>query len=387
MNETLARALAQKFCALYGREPSLFRAPGRVNLIGEHTDYNDGYVLPAAIDLAAYVAIAPREDRRLEAKSLRLDPPFACSLDVAEPRPAGDWSDYVRGVALELARAGHRLVGADVLIDSDLPMGAGLSTSAAMEVGFGLALATISGVTINRTELALLCQRAENGFVGARCGVMDQFISCRGVAGAALLLDCRTLETREVAIDESLRLLVCDTKARHQIASGDYNTRREECEQAVARLAQALPRVRALRDVSGQELGEHASLLSPALLRRARHVVEENARTLRMAAALESGDLAEAGRLMNASHASLRDDFEVSCKELDVMVEAAQSLPGVYGARMMGGGFGGCTINLVDGRAVENVAERVAAVYQAKTGIGPNVFCCAPAAGAGPIAL
>jgi galactokinase len=387
MNETLVRALADSFRSFSRREPKVFGAPGRINLIGEHTDYNDGFVLPAAVELATYVAIAPRDDRRVRVKSQQIEKEFAFDLDEAEPPRAGDWSDYARGVALTLERAGYRLLGADLLIDSDLPIGAGLSASAAFEVAVGLALATVAGAAIAPTELALLCQRAENEFVGAQCGVMDQFISCRGIAGSALLLDCRSLEAQPVAIAPSARLLVCDTMVRHQIAFGDYNLRRRECARAVALLSAALPGLTALRDLSEAQLIEHAALLTPTLLGRARHVVTENARTLLAAQALGEGDLIECGRLMNASHASLRNDFEVSCEELDIMVEAAQGLPGVYGARMMGGGFGGCTINLVAAAEAEQIKRRVAATYRNVTGVAPRVFCCVPGAGAGPVIL
>jgi len=386
MNRELAESLARSFRDRFGREPQLFRAPGRINLIGEHTDYNDGFVLPAAIDLATYVAIAPRQDLRLRASSLRFDQALDCDLRDL-PARGGDWRDYVVGVVRTLLDVGHDPRGADMLVDGDLPMGAGLSASAALEVGVGLALSTIAGVALDRTDLALLCQRAENDFVGARCGVMDQFISCRGLEGAALLLDCRSLEAKAVAIDPAVRLVVCDTMARHQIADGDYNLRRRECESAVELLKVALPQISALRDVDDRRLTDHASLLSPVLLRRARHVVGENTRTLRAAAALQAGDLALCGKLMNASHESLRDDFEVSCEELDIMVEAARKAPGALGARMMGGGFGGCTINLVEGDRAEAFMSCVGAAFRAVTGVAPNIFCCAPAAGAGPVAL
>ena len=386
MNRELALALARSFRDAFKREPRLFRAPGRVNLIGEHTDYNEGFVLPAAIDLSTYVAIAPREDLRLRARSRHFDQALDCDLHDL-PSRGGDWRDYLVGVVRALLDAGHVLRGADMLIDGDLPMGAGLSASAALEVVVGLALSDIAGVTLDRTEFALLCQRAENAFVGAQCGVMDQFISCRGIEGAALLLDCRSLEAKAVAIDPAARLIVCDTMVRHRIAGGDYNARRRECERAVELLKVALPQIAALRDLDERQLADHASLLPPVLLRRARHVVCENARTLRAAAALQAGDLALCGRLMNASHESLRDDYEVSCKELDVMVEAARTAPGVYGARMMGGGFGGCTINLVESDCAVAFMTSVGPAYRDATGVTPNIFCCAPASGAGPVAL
>jgi galactokinase len=389
MNKALVHALAASFRSFYpsAPEPLLFKAPGRVNLIGEHTDYNDGFVLPAAIDLATYIAAAAREDRRLNVRSLQFDNDFSCDLGVTEPPRAKDWTDYVQGVALVLHGAGFPIRGTDLLIDSDLPMGAGLSASAALEVGVGLALATVSGATIGATELALLCQRAENEFVGARCGIMDQFVSCHGIAGSALLLDCRSLTARPVTIARSARLLIADTMVRHQIATGDYNQRRRECEEAVTRLSAALPRLTKLRDLSEENLIEHAALLPPELLRRARHVVTENARTLRAAQALDAGDLAECGRLMSASHKSLKDDYQVSCSELDIMVAAAQRLPGVYGARMMGGGFGGCSINLVAATEAEQIMDRLAASYAEATGVAPKIFCCVPGAGAGPVVL
>jgi len=386
MNRELALALVNSFRDAFEREPRLFRAPGRVNLIGEHTDYNEGFVLPAAIELSTYVAIAPRDDLRLRASSRRFDQALDCHLHDL-PERVGDWRDYPVGVARALLDAGHALRGADMLIDSDLPMGAGLSASAALEVVVGLALSAVAGVVLDRTKLALLCQRAENEFVGAQCGVMDQFISCRGIEGAALLLDCRSLEAKAVAIGPAARLVVCDTMVRHRIVGGEYNSRRRECERAVELLKVAFPQIAALRDFEERQLDGHASLLPPLLLRRARHVVSENARTLRAAAALQAGDLALCGQLMNASHESLRVDYEVSCQELDVMVEAARKAPGVYGARMMGGGFGGCTINLVEGDCANAFMASVEAAYRDATGVTPNVFCCAPASGAGPIAL
>jgi galactokinase len=383
----IAADLAADFETRLKRKPLLFRAPGRVNLIGEHTDYNDGFVLPAAIELATYVAAAPRADRKLRVESRAFGDGAEMDLDAPPSGPRGHWSDYVFGVAIELLRAKTPLVGADLSIDGDLPIGAGLSTSAALEVSVGLALTTLAGAPVAPVDLALIGARAENGFVGMRCGVMDQFASACGREGAALLLDCRSLEAKPVAVDPRLRLLVCESGVRHELASGEYNARRRDCEAAVAALARALPGSEALRDVSAAQLAGHAALLSPELLRRARHVVSENARTLRFAEAMAKGDLADCGALLYASHASLRDDYEVSCHELDALVDIARGVPGVVGARMMGGGFGGSTINLVRADAVEPAKQALAEGYRKVVGRTPEIFVCSPSAGASRIAL
>ncbi|QGM96350.1 galactokinase [Methylocystis parvus] len=380
------RDLPSLFERRFGRAPKLFRAPGRVNLIGEHTDYNDGFVLPAALDLATYVAIAPRQDRLLHAHSENLNADFAVDLDAA-PGPAGDWRDYVVGVALELEKSNYRLCGADMVIMSVLPMGSGLSASAALEAAVGYAMLSVANRPVDRLALAKICQRAENEFVGMRCGVMDQFISCHGVEGSALLLDCRSLEARPIPLDPTVRVLVCNTMVHHQLAGSEYNLRRQDCETAVALLAKSINGVTALRDVSVNELDKHAADLPPVIFKRARHVVTENARVLAAVAALEASDFAEAGRLMNASHESLRDDYEVSCPELDLMVELSRAAPGVFGARMTGGGFGGCTVSLVDARAADRFAESVGPAYERMTGLRPMIFSCYPGPGAGPVAF
>lgn len=375
--------LPQLFRQRFGVSPLLFRAPGRVNLIGEHTDYNDGFVLPAAIDLATYVAIAPRPDRQLRVHSVNLD--HECVFDLEVPqRRVGDWSDYVRGVAAELMRSGHRLVGADVLVLTTLPIGSGLSASAALEVAFGFALLSLAGEDARRLELARICQRAESDFVGMRCGVMDQFISCHGIEGCALLLDCRSLEAQPVPIDPGVRILVCNTMVHHQLSGSAFNERRRECEEAVVRLSAVMKNVGSLRDVRSEDLDRHAELLPGDLLRRARHVVAENTRVVEAAAAFAASDFAEVGRLMNASHESLRQDYEVSCPELDLMAELARRAPGVHGARMTGGGFGGCVVSLVDVAAVEHFAASVGPSYQRATGLDPMIFSCFPGAGVGP---
>jgi galactokinase len=373
--------LRDRFRREFGAEPRLYRAPGRVNLIGEHTDYNDGFVLPAALELSTWVAAAPRRDRRLRIHSLHADAIVEFDLDDPTPAPRRDWSDYVRGVAVMLRRAGHDLVGADLLIDSNVPIGAGLSSSAALEVSAGYALLDCAGLAVDRTRLAQACQRAENEFVGMRCGVMDQFISCHGAAARALLLDCRSLAFRLAPIDPSVRLVVCNSMVHHEHAGGEYNLRRAECERGVALLANVLPGVQALRDVSLTQLAEHAAILPELTYRRCRHIVTENDRVLRAGAALESGRVEEFGRLMNESHVSMRDDYEISCRELDTLVEIAWGIEGVFGSRMTGGGFGGCSVSMVRVEWVERFSASLAARYTAATGIAPEMLICSPGDG------
>ncbi|MGE5204418.1 MAG: galactokinase [Chlamydiota bacterium] len=375
-------SLADNFRQLFGQSPRLFRAPGRVNLIGEHTDYNDGFVMPAAIDLACRVAIAGRADRRLVVRSENFQETLELHLDEAHTQRQERWSDYVQGVAVVLEQSGWRLRGANLLIRSEVPIGSGLSSSAAIEVATGLALSSNSGVEIEKLELARLCQRAENEFVGARCGIMDQFASCFGQAEHALLLDCRSLEYRPLPVPAGVALVICDSGVRHEVASGDYNVRRAECETGVRVLAHRRPEIRALRDATLEDLQNNRAELGDLVYRRCRHVVTENARVVQAASALERGDLREFGRLMGESHRSLRDDFEVSCGELDLLVDLAAKSPGVYGARMTGGGFGGCTVNLVEADRVEEFRRSVAPAYQQATGRAVKIYVSEAAAGA-----
>ncbi len=292
----------------------------------------------------------------------------------------------MRGVAVVFESAGHRLTGADMVIGSDVPLGAGLSSSAAIEVATGYALLTNSGLAVDPTRLALACQRAENEFVGMRCGIMDQFIACHGAAGHALLIDCRSLDHRLVPIDRRVRMVICNTMVHHEHAAGEYNLRRRDCEEGVRRLSAALPGITALRDVTLEQLERHADLLSPVVYRRCRHVVTENERTLRAADALDAGDLQLFGQLMGESQVSMREDFEISCREVDVMVALNAAAEGVYGARMTGGGFGGSTISLVEAGAVDKFQHSVAAGYRAATGLEPQIFVSPPAAGVGAVA-
>src|SRR5689334_6480111 len=311
-----------------------FRAPGRVNLIGEHTDYNDGFVMPVALDFSTFARVSPRADRRLQIYSENFGEEVEIDLDDAQLAARRHWSDYPIGVAVVLDRAGHRLRGARLEIRGEVPIGSGLSSSAAIEVATACALVANSGLQIDKRELARLCRQAENEFVGARVGIMDQFVSLFGAAQHALLLDCRSLGFRLLPLPDNVRLIICNTMVKHALASSAYNERRAQCEAGVKHLAQFLPHVRALRDVTIEQLEEHRAELPEVIYRRCRHVITENARVLAAGDALERGDLHEFGKMMAASHQSLRDDYEVSCDELDLMVELAQKIEGVHGARM-----------------------------------------------------
>ena len=382
-----AKELSTTFQSLRGSEPRIYRAPGRVNLIGEHTDYNEGFVMPAAINFSTWVTVTPRDDRVIAVSSENFQETFKFDLDDTTARERGHWSDYVRGVALTLEQAGYRLKGAQLQIRGEVPIGAGLSSSASIEVATGYALLQHSRFAIERIELAKLCQRAEQNFVGMRCGIMDQFVACHGQEGRALLLDCRSLEYELLPLPEDVRLVICNTMVKHQLAGSEYNQRRSECEEGVHHLARALPDVRALRDVSLSDLESHGRELPEAVYRRCRHVISENTRVLQAKTALENRDLSEFGQLMNESHRSLRDDYEVSCAELDLMVELAREADGVYGARMTGGGFGGCTINLVKAESCADFNDSVAREYERSTGVAPEIYVCRAAPGVSEVGV
>jgi galactokinase len=367
--------LRRTFCGRYGAEPRLFRAPGRVNLIGEHTDYNDGFVLPMAINRETVVAASARNDRLVHAYSLDLESAVRLDLDCPGPKQRGLWLDYVEGVAQALESRGVRLHGADLALASSIPSGAGLSSSAALEVSIGLALTSISSRPVDGATLALAGQQAEHDYVGTRCGIMDQFAAALARAGHALLIDCRTLEMQHIPLQSSRAFIgICDTHVKHSHASSGYNTRRAECERGVELLREMLPTIRALRDVSVADFHFFEDRLPDSIRRRCRHVVTENARTLLAAEALSANDLQEMGQLMFLSHESLRDDFEASCAEVDLLVEIAKSVKGVIGARMTGGGFGGCTVNLVCRNALDEFRQVVSREYEKATNIEPTVY-------------
>jgi len=315
-------------------------------------------------------------DRRLVVTSENYSERVELDLERLPAMSRGHWSDYVVGVARLLGDLGGKLSGGNLLIQGDVPQGAGLSSSASLEVAVCRALLESSGEKMERAAMALLCQRAENEFVGARCGIMDQFVAVHGKRGHALLLDCRSLEYRLLPIPENVRLVICNTMVRHSLTGGEYNQRRAECEQAVRYFAERLPMIKALRDVTLEDLKTKGGDLPKVIRKRTLHILTENARVKEAASALERKDATLFGKLMESSHNSLRDDFEVSCKELDLMVEFAQKTEGVYGARMTGGGFGGCTINLVDSSSIETFRERVGGEYQRATGQQPEIYVC-----------
>ncbi len=380
-----ARYISDRFKNLYGENCHLYRAPGRVNLIGEHTDYNDGFVMPAAIDCDCWAAVSARDGNTFTVYSANLDE--TREFDLRLPQPHHDWSDYIQGVAVMLRESEYSISGAKMLVASNVPMGGGLSSSAALEVAAGYALLDARDIAPNLLQLALACQRAENEFVGARCGIMDQFVACHGQAGRAMLLDCRSLEHRFLPIPTNTCLVICNTMVRHETSAGEYNVRRSQCEESVRLLATALPgrSVTALRDITMKDFEQHRERLSLVLQKRCRHVITENARVLSAASALEQNDLRSFGALMVESHTSLRDDYEVSCPELDLMVELALETEGVYGARMTGGGFGGCTVNLVASEAVAEFQRRLAVAYYAMVGIVPEIYVSTPSQGVGRV--
>jgi len=378
--DALQRAFSERF---WRPVEHVVRAPGRVNLIGEHTDYNDGFVLPVAIERDMMVALAPRADREVNLYSLDFGEAATFSLDEMRKDEEHAWSNYARGVAQELQQAGVSLVGLDAVTQGNVPIGAGLSSSAAFEVAMALAFILAAGAPLDRVQVALIAQRAENRFVGMQCGIMDQFVSALGQEGHALFIDTRDLSHRAVPLPEGVRVVICDTMTRRGLVGSAYNERRRQCEEAVRILQGVLPGIRALRDVTAGDLARYGHLLPPVVLKRARHVVTENARVLDAIRALEAGRPEEFGRLMDASHASLRDDFEVSSPELNLMVEVARGAPGCLGARMTGAGFGGATVNLVREGQVQAFVEAVGAGYQARTGLKPEITVTRAAAGAG----
>ncbi len=335
-------------------DEAIARAPGRVNLIGEHTDYNGGLVLPMAIDLVTEVRLRRRGDRRLVLRSTAKTQTIETALDDTMPQGGGAWGDYVRAVALALIRQGIEVPGADVWIESQVPEGAGLSSSAALEVATAMAFLDLVEVELEPRSIARLCQQAENDFVGTRCGIMDPLVSVLAESGRAMRLDCATLESRAVALPPDIAVLVADTGVRHALASGEYNRRRAECEAAFLVARRLSPEINFLAELKESDLERLGRDLEVLPLARARHVVRECARVEAVVAALESGQPQEAGRRMVESHASLRDDYAVSCPELDLLVELALAQSGVFGSRMTGGGFGGCTVSLVEqGRAAD----------------------------------
>jgi len=372
-----------------GLKKGVFAAPGRVNLIGEHTDYNDGFVLPMAIDKEIVMIAQLRDDKEVRAYSLDYDSEVVFSLVDLEFDEDDMWANYLKGVMDEIQKMDFYLPGMNILFTGNVPKGSGLSSSAALEVVTAYTIASLNQLKIHPVEMALLCQRAENKFVGVNCGIMDQFISRLGNEGNALMIDCRSNEYELVPFaNQDYRIVICNSKVDRGLVDSEYNKRREECEKASSFFAEKLNhRVEALRDVTPEELEKNAEDLEDITLRRARHVVTENNRVLIAASALKNDDLKTFGKLMTESHLSLRDDYEVSCDELDILVELALEQEGVLGARMTGAGFGGCTVNLVHKDNVAGFISNVKAGYQKKTERDTDIYVSVPAAGARELQL
>jgi len=381
MRELVARASALHR-ERYGSQAQVAVAPGRVNLIGEHTDYNDGFVLPMAIDRYTAVAFSPRDDRIVRGYSAAFDAEIEFDLGETRERQPREWSAYFKGIAFALLDRGIALEGCDLTILADVPLGSGLSSSASFEIAVGTALLANAGQTLSTVELALAGQASEHRYVGIRCGIMDQLAVASAEAGHALLIDCRSLETQPIAMPARWCVAVCDSLVRHELAGSTYNERREDCERAVAMLAVRFPGVRALRDVDIAMLDAASGVLEERVYRRALHVVEENVRTLSAADALRTGDGMRFGELMRQSHASLRDLYEVTIPELDELAEICAQVDGVYGARMTGGGFGGSVVALLERDAAEELVQRAGFAYYAARDERPAISIVEPASGA-----
>ena len=377
---TRLETIKNEFAKIFGAPPEhVVRAPGRVNLIGEHTDYNEGFVLPMAIDREILIAVRRRQDRRVRMAALDLGGKVSeFSLDgTIQHDDSNKWSNYVRGVAWALQQRGLTLSGMDLAIQGNVPIASGLSSSAAMEVCAATTFQLLAGFELNKVDLARLCQKAENEFVGVNSGIMDQFISALGREGHALLIDCRDLSYQGVPLPRGATVVVCDTLKRRGLVDSEYNTRRKECEEAARRLG-----VKALRDASLEQFARLEKDMPPNVARRARHIISEDARVLRAVDAARKNDLETFGVLMDESHVSLRDDYAVSCAELDALVEIARTQPGCLGARLTGAGFGGCTVNLVRDNAVDAFVANVAQGYETRMHLVPPIYVCRPMDGA-----
>lgn len=368
--------------ARFNAEPAIFAAPGRVNLIGEHTDYAEGFVMPAAIDFATLAGISARNDGKIAIYSENFAEERIFEAAALPVAASGHWTDYPLGVLAILAEEGHKVRGFSLSLWGDVPLGSGLSSSAAVEVASMLAVTSLAGVSYQPRVLARLCQRVENEFVGANSGIMDQFISANGARDQAILLDCRDLTFKLVPIPADVALVVANTMVKHAVTGGEYATRRAEVDEATAVIARHRREVHFLRDATPVDLEKWGAEMTSNVLKRARHVITENLRTVAAANALISGDLAQVGRLMAEAHWSYSRDFEASCPEADAMVEMAQNIPGLIGARLTGGGFGGCTVNLVESRRAAEFAEVLAGRYATRFGIQPQMHICHASGGA-----
>jgi galactokinase len=374
------KAFREMHRARFNADPMIFAAPGRVNLIGEHTDYAEGFVMPAAINFATLAGISPRSDDKIAIYSENQSEEKV--FDGVQAKGTKQWTDYPMGVAAILAGEGHKIPGFNLTIWSDVPLASGLSSSAALEVATAFAVLGLIGASYQGPKLAKICQRAENEFVGANCGIMDQFISINAKENHALLLDCRDLSYKLAPIPDHVTLVIANTMVKHSVAGGDYPTRRRESEAACAVIASHRPGVTFLRDCTVEDLDKWGNEMEPKSYMRAKHVISENLRTVAAADALLKGDMKTLGRLMAEAHTSYSKDFEGSCVEADAMVALAQDLPGLIGARLTGGGFGGCTINLVEQSEAPAFAEALGARYAEQIGIVPQIHVCHASGGA-----
>ncbi len=376
---TLQEKVSHAFYARFQERPTMVvRAPGRVNLIGEHTDYNDGFVLPVAVDRAAWLAISPRDDTWTTIRAMDMKNDEQTFPVDRVPSSTGGWADYPKGVIWEMLEEGLAPGGINGVLSSDVPVGAGMSSSAAVEVTFAYAWNQLGDLGMTLPEIALLCQKAENHYVGVNCGIMDQMISACGRAGHAMMLDTRTLERAYFKMPEGVAIVVADSMVRRSLSGSEYNVRRAQCEQAVSVIQEHLPEVSALRDVTPQQLEQFRQSMPDVVYQRARHVVTENARVLHVSRALYEGRIEDVGHMLIEGHRSLRDDYEVSIAELDTLVDAATQVEGCYGARLTGAGFGGCIIALVAEEAVPDVKAHLNDVYEIAYGKLPAVYVTLP---------
>lgn len=374
MNE-MAKKIYNEFKTRFNSEPILIQSPGRVNLIGEHTDYNEGFVLPAAIDKVIVLGFAPNQLTKIRLHSVDMED--ACEIDLSRELEKSDhhWANYILGVVDQLQKRGDEIEGFDCVFGGDIPIGAGLSSSAALEGGVVLGLSKLFDLSIPKTEMAKIGQAAENHFVGMQCGIMDQFANIQGKEGHALKLDCRSLEFELYPFRRSdIKIILCDTNVHRELTSSEYNIRRQQCEEGVQIMKKYYTEVKSLRDIDLPTLKKHMGDFNPTVFQRCKFVLEENDRVEAACEALTDDDLNTFGQLMYKSHYGLRDLYEVSCKELDALVEIAETLKGVYGSRMMGGGFGGCTINLVKNEFVDEFVSSVEAQYSEKIGEGLEIY-------------
>jgi galactokinase len=381
--EPLLRQHAQRF----GAAERVFQAPGRVNLIGEHTDYTGGLVMPAAIDFNTVAVVGPVKVGTSVIRSVDFQKEFQFDASVLPEKPKHDWTDYPAGVLWSLRQSGVVTPQFSMTLQGDVPLGAGLSSSASIEVAVAFAALALAGKSMPLTDVALACKKAENGFVGAQSGIMDQYIACCGIEGHALVIDTRDLSSRAVPLPADVRLVICNSMVKHSHAGGEYNERRAEVDEGSRALQAADPAIHELRDATLADLEKARAAMSENAFRRCRHIITENARVEEAAAALASGNMKRMGQLMAEAHASYRDDFAASCPEVDLLVELAGALPGIIGARLTGGGFGGCTVNLVEAAHAETFRERIHAAYLERAGINADIYLCQAAGGASELAF